>query len=346
MNLKQILPIETNYKLRHFREWGKNEHPDYITQDMLNSKKRVFFLDAPAYGNLGDQAIAYAMETFVARTLPDYTQIEITEDKLPSCLQWLKNTVKENDLICLTGGGNMGVMYQRYESVRRLVLKTFPHNPIIIFPQTFDYGESSYVRKELNRAKSIYGAVLRLVLCARDEGSYERMKENFPGVTIVFCPDIVLSLDYRDRFVKTGEVGICLRDDAECVVGAAAYKKLAVKYPESVPLSTTDGDDVVINFQNRKSAVEKKLQEFGSKKLIVTDRLHGTIFAFITGTPVIALPNSNGKVERVCRYLSPCGNVIFVKNIDDITEPETEAPGTVMDRFGEIADAIKCVTEG
>lgn len=345
MNLKQILPIETNYKLRHLQEWKKNSHPDYISLDMLKANKRVFFLDVPAYGNLGDQAIAYAMETFIARILPDYTQIEITEDKLPAYLKWLKATVKENDLICLTGGGNMGVMYQRYESVRRLILSIFPQNPIVIFPQTFDYGETPYALKELNRAKLVYGSASKLVLCARDEESYEGMKENFPNVKIVFCPDIVLSLDYRNQFNKTDEVGICLRNDAEGVVGTGDLEKLAATFPRYVLLSTTNNNDAVINFQNRKGIVEKKLQEFGTKRLIITDRLHGVIFAFITGTPVIALPNTNGKVEKVCRYLSPNGNVIFTKSVDDIPKFEMKPHGTVMERFGEITDVIRSIAE-
>ena len=132
MHPKQILPIEWNYRLRHLLSGIEKIGPD-LEVGTLEANERVFFLDAPAYGNIGDQAIAYAMESLISKILPNYKQIEITEDKLPSCLSWLKQNIRDNDLICLTGGGNMGVMYQRYESVRRLVLNTFPHNKIVIF---------------------------------------------------------------------------------------------------------------------------------------------------------------------------------------------------------------------
>lgn len=342
MNLKQILPIEMNYTLRHFCELQKKETPE-AAKETLGADKRVFFLDAPAYGNIGDQAIAYAMEMFVKDVLPDYRQIEVTEDKLPATLRWLKDNIREADLICLTGGGNMGVMYQRYESARRLILKNFPHNPIVIFPQTFDYGDKGYDARELERAKNIYGNVKKLVLCARDEESFGKMKQCFPNAKVLFCPDIVLSLDYRGRFVRNEEVGICLRNDAEAVLNDAEREKVYAQFPGYVSLSTTDTDTMMINYRNRKQTVEKKLEEFGSKKIVITDRLHGTIFSFITGVPVIALPNTNGKVERVCRYLSPNGNVIFTKKSCDFFIPEEKLQGSVKEDFREVSDAIRYI---
>ena len=344
MNPKQILPIEWNYRLRHLHEWNRKDQPDFDVVS-LEVNKRVFFLDAPAYGNIGDQAIAYAMESFISRILPDYKQIEITEDKLPSCLSWLKQNIRDNDLICLTGGGNMGVMYQRYESVRRLVLNTFPHNPIVIFPQTFDYGDNGYSNRELERAKRIYGNVLKLVLCARDEESYEKMKACFPKARVIFCPDIVLSLDYRDRFTRTGNVGICLRNDAESVIGVEDKQKIYFMYPGHTILSTVTKDDSMISYKNRREAVEGKLQEFGSKKIVITDRLHGTIFAFVTGTPVIALPNINGKVERVCKYLSPNGRVVFTRSIEEIPAFDVKSNSTVTDQFRELEHVIRNIAE-
>lgn len=344
MDLKHIFPIELNYKLRHICEWNQDKQL-YLEPWADGNRKRVFFLDAPSYGNIGDQAIAYAMESFISKILPDYIQIEITEDKLPSYITWLKNEIKEKDIICLTGGGNMGVKYQRYESVRRLVLKTFPNNPIVIFPQTFDYGSDFYSRKELMRAESIYGNVSKLVLCARDEESFEKMRESFPNVKVIFCPDIVLTLDYRDHFERTEDIGICLRNDSEHVLSEDKMQKLYDMYSGYVALSTTYSDDVPLNYNNRREAVEIKLQEFGSKKIIITDRLHGMIFAFITGTPVIALPNSNGKVERVCKYLSSKGNVVFSRDINICPKFEKKANETMVNCFGELEDAIKGIAE-
>ena len=122
MDYKRILPIEATYALRYLKDFIKQTTPE-VDKSALSSHKRVFFLDAPAYGNIGDQAIAFAMETLMADVLPEYQQIEITEDQLVSTINWLRKTIQKNDIICLTGGGNMGALYPRYEFARRLVLK-------------------------------------------------------------------------------------------------------------------------------------------------------------------------------------------------------------------------------
>lgn len=345
MDYKHILPIETTYALRYLKEFIKQTTPE-VDSSVLSMPKRVFFLDAPAYGNIGDQAIAFAMETIVADVLPEYQQIEITEDCLVSSINWLRKTIQKEDIICLTGGGNMGTLYPRYEFARRLVLKNFSNNPIVIFPQTFDYGSDSYSRRELKRAKQIYGAADRLVLCARDEESYTQMKSVFSKATVLFCPDIVLYLDYRDAFNRKKEEGICLRNDAERVLTDEQHERLYRLYSSAVKLTTMDEKSIPITYKNRREVVERKLKEFGEKELILTDRLHGTIFAFITNTPCIAFPNTNGKVERVCKYLSENGNVLFTNNVGAEFTINCDRNGTVRDRFGALIDAIRSIANG
>ena len=65
---------------------------------------------------------------------------------------------------------------------------------------------------------------------------------------------------------------------------------------------------------------ENTILEFSKCKLIITDRLHGMIFSFITNTPCIALPNSNGKIKGVYKWIANKGSVLFVENIDDVYE--------------------------
>lgn len=342
MDLKHILPIEANYALKHLKNRFRPQELS-VDKKILTSSKRVFFPDVPAYGNIGDQAIAFAMETFIAEVLPEYKQIEITEDQLPSSINWIRKTIQNDDIICLTGGGNMGVMYQRYESARRMIIKNFPNNPIVIFPQTFGYENNNYAKRELIRAKKLYGAVKNLIICARDEESHKQMKKCFQNATVIFCPDIVLYLDYRGKFKRRDDVGICLRNDRERMLTDAQHVQLSKLYPTAKTLTTMDNGELPITCSNRKTVVESKLQEFGSKRLILTDRLHGTIFAFITGTTCISFPNSNGKVERVCKYLSEKGNVIFTKDVDCIITDNAKENGTVRDRFGELIDALRYI---
>lgn len=341
MNLKHIFPISINYKLKHFFEFINQTIPS-VEEKNLTCQKRVFFLDTPAYGNIGDQAIALAMRNFISDILPEYGQIEITEDLLPQSMKWIKSTIKKGDLICLTGGGNMGTLYQRYEAVRRLVIKTFHDYPIVIFPQTFDYDDSRYSQKELKNAKKIYSLCDKLILCARDEHSYNIMRNTFPNIKVIFCPDIVLYMDYKNNIERKYSVGLCLRNDKEKSISEDFSACIKSKYKEANYISTTKNLSN-ISWKNRENIVNKVLTEFAQNQLVITDRLHGVIFSYITNTPCIALPNSNGKVEYVCNYLQKSGNVFFCKHKDDLQKHilKNHQNNSLKQDFHKLADNIK-----
>ncbi len=68
----------------------------------------------------------------------------------------------------------------------------------------------------------------------------------------------------------------------------------------------------------REFETERKFDEFRRARLVITDRLHGMIFAAITGTPCIALNNSSGKVEGVWSLWLQ--HLDYVKFVQDATE--------------------------
>ncbi len=327
MNMMHILPMELNFKIiNSLRRTKKNLLS--LDQNKKNCKY-VYFLDTPEYGNLGDQAIAYAMMKFMNDFFPEYVQVEVQENQIYYNIKKLKKLIKPDDIICLTGGGNMGVLYQRYEAIRRMIIKNFPNNKIIIFPQTIDYGKTRYGSREFKNAKKIYNNHKNLTLMAREEKSYKIMKDNFDKCNVFLCPDIVLYLNYFDLCKKkNNSVGICLRDDKERVVSGVDLEKINKLNCKVNKTSTTASDVGEINVKNRKKVIENKLLEIAKNKFFITDRLHGMIFAFITNTNCIALPNSNGKVEGVYKWIKNKGNVKFEKTFDGvfISEKKTNEP--------------------
>ena len=60
-----------------------------------------------------------------------------------------------------------------------------------------------------------------------------------------------------------------------------------------------------------------KWEEFKHARLVITDRLHGMIFSAITGTPCVALNNSNGKVGFEYEWLK---NLPYIGFVDDSTD--------------------------
>lgn len=339
MNVMHILPIELNFKIINSLRRPKKK---IISWNQNKKNKYVYFLDTPEYGNLGDQAIAYAMMKFMNDFFPEYKQVEVQENQIYYNIKKLKNIIKPDDIICLTGGGNMGVLYQRYEAIRRIVIKSFPNNKIIIFPQTIDYGTTYYGNKEFKRAKKIYNNHKNLVIMAREEKSYKIMKDNFDKCNVILCPDIVLYLNYVDLCKKKdNSVGICLRNDKEKVVSNLDLKKINKLNCEVKETTTTASNIGEINIKNRKKVIEAKLLEIAQNKFFITDRLHGMIFAFITNTNCIALPNSNGKVEGVYKWIKNKGKVKFEKKFDGIFINEDKPFESLEKEFALLAANIR-----
>ena len=318
--MNTILPISIRYRIKHINALFHKEKPEF-SEKMLKTRNRILYLDSPNYPNIGDQALAIAMRKFMADFFPEYTSFEVLENNLYKYISWLKKHITDNDIICLNGGGNMGSYYKSYKAARRLIIKEFRNNIIIIFPQTIDYENNIYGTLEKKRSKKIYSKASNLIICAREEKSYENMKALYNKNTVLLCPDIVLYLDYRNLNVsERSTIGVCLRNDIEGILPKKNIDKMLNNIGEHINITTTPIVDKEIDDNNRHQMFENTILEFSKCKLIITDRLHGMIFSFITNTPCIALPNSNGKIKGVYKWIANKGSVLFVENIDDVYE--------------------------
>lgn len=62
------------------------------------------------------------------------------------------------------------------------------------------------------------------------------------------------------------------------------------------------------------------MQEFASAKLVITDRLHGMIFAALTQTPCIVLGNYNHKVKGTYEWLQELPYICFADTVQQAAE--------------------------
>lgn len=306
MNLKRILPMEQNLVLKNFKDIIFQKEYEGLR---LTDRPRCFFMDAASYGNLGDQAIALAIEMFLRDCLGEENVLVISEKDVLKYLNSLKRQINSSDLIVLSGGGNMGDMYPRYEAIRRVVVQAFPRNRIVIFPQTLDYREDAYGQRELRRSAHVYSKHEKLYICAREHESYKLMRNMYPNVILI--PDIVFylygKLEFADKNPKQG-VGICFRHDRESVLTASQEEeliKLCTQESSADEHLTTmsEKSSAFMTYEDRKMAVSEKLEEFAQYKLVITDRLHGMIFSILAGTPCLAFDNSNHKISGVYSWL-------------------------------------------
>lgn len=300
------------------------------------TRPKIWFLDAPDYGNIGDQAIAFAIHVFCEQNLSDRELVEFQEGSVLQYIKWIKSKIKKEDIIVLQGGGNFGDLYPKYEFVRRMIIRKFPENRIILFPQSAFYKSNRRGKHECDIAKKVYGNHKRIILFARDSYSYEIMRGLFPDTDVRLCPDIVFSLIGIVRGEERRGMGICLRNDKERIVIHDKIKT-QMQHIEGY-YSHVEKFDMICDWNGyidkdiRKKIVLEKLKEVSNFEVIITDRLHGMIFSYITFTPCISLDNSTGKSAGTYHdWLTNVKSVFFVESDCNYIELPIETSNFELD---------------
>lgn len=316
MNIKKYIPLQIKHKLVYYISNNKKYSKQYNKEN-----KKIIIALAANYGNLGDLAITYAQHKFLKNNFKNYKVIEVPIDETYSSMKDLKRIINKDDIITIIGGGNFGNIYDDIERARQFFIKQFPKNKIVCFPQTIDFTNDINGKKALKKARKIYNNHKDLTLFAREKKSFKIMKENFNN-KIYLVPDIVLSLNKQQPIESRENITICFRNDKENKISsdekAELINKLNEIYKEKVIITDTHIGDVKVNEENRIDTLEKIWTTFRRSKVVITDRLHGMIFCAITGTPCIALPNSNGKIEETYEnWLKDIPYIRFIKNVTD-----------------------------
>ena len=76
----------------------------------------------------------------------------------------------------------MDDLYPSLENARTFVVRSFPHNKVVSFPQTISFRDTPNGRRLLNHSRRIYSRHKDFTICVREEYSKERVKQYFPKV--------------------------------------------------------------------------------------------------------------------------------------------------------------------
>ncbi|MBC9722863.1 MAG: polysaccharide pyruvyl transferase family protein [Lactobacillus sp.] len=294
-----------------------------------SNKKRIYLFSVPLHDNLGDQAIVYAQLEFLKNVAPNYEIKIIYEGLYDSAIEKISGRLQKDDIIAIHGGGNMGDVWENYEVERQFIVSAFASttNKIISFPQSYNFTSTIKGDTLRNQAKNVYSKASNLLLFARESLSLKNMTNNFTVKNhIGFVPDIVLSLDKRNINISRTNIMTILRSDRELLENKTKdkiLKYLNENYTNVIKSDTTTGyiPNIVSN-RTRNKLLNSKWQEFSSSKIVITDRLHGMIFAYITGTPAIVFDNQNHKVRN--SYNDWLNDVDYIHFADDYSNDELE----------------------
>ena len=282
--------------------------------------KKIILMGFPNHRNLGDQAIALAEEIFIRKNFPEYDFYSVPEGIMLKCVDKVRKACTDEDILVLHGGGNFGNQYMYIEESRRKILELFPNNPIILMPQSIYFSNDEEGKEELNKTIKVYNKHKNFTIVAREQISYDKIKENFTA-DVLQTPDIVMSLNKQRFDEKRNGIMYILRHDVEVVLDDTDRNDL-------INVGKKLFDDVIvtdmmfpkqIKDHERKEILDTFMANIGKRQVVVTDRLHGMIFCAITGTPCIVFSNYNHKVKVSLKWLK---HLNYIRFLDDISKTE------------------------
>ncbi len=314
--IKQIL-VKFYFKLRDliYVFLGSIETNKYFR----DNTDKAFLVGTPEHDNMGDHAIALSEIAFINKHFPGYKIIEITVESWRKYKNNLKKYVKPNDMFFLTGGGNMGDIYVLDEELRRFIISSFKDNKITIFPQTIYFTNTQRGKKELDKTISTYRNHHKLLICARENMSYELMKKYFGEGKVFLCPDMVLGWDINrfERSKPIYDIGLCLRNDCEKSEIEKHIDLTKLKEDFNVQEFNTCHTSG-INKSERIKYISELLKVISANKVIITDRLHCLILASKLGIPCIVSSGDSHKIKSTLKWLTTAHEIKEYMKTDDL----------------------------
>lgn len=188
-------------------------------------------LDAPNYNNIGDSLI-YEGELAFLKLSPHKSlfsaSIKFTDMKV----------LPEKGIILLQGGGNFGDLWTWFQNFRREIIAARHQQKIIIFPQTVYYEKQENILKDA----AVFNAHPDLTICARDQRSYELLKEYFHKNRVLLLPDMAfcLNLEKYHRKEQTGKILLMEHLDQEHATGPFEPRQIFTGEDQGKPADIED----------------------------------------------------------------------------------------------------------
>ncbi len=292
-----------------------------ILKNLVNGD--YVYIDFPMHLNVGDSLIVLGALNLL-KEIP-HKCCYITSG---GCFDSTK--VRPTDIIILHGGGNFGDLYRGANEFRNEIVRAFPNNKIIIFPQTIWYNDMSYVSTDVE----VFSQHPNLTILVRDEPSLRFASQHFTHNKVLLFPDTALFLPplsikrapsskilYLKR--KDHELNLVHREDSSNMVTMdwdgilrkdkfLKIKLLIVRVLSFIRRKVPHCGSLGATLQNKYfiKHVTPYLYEIAAKEFcqydkIISTRMHGSILALLLGIPLEIEDTKYKKAEGVIKQWFP-----------------------------------------
>lgn len=310
-----------------------------MIRKLKRSKEQIIIIGTPIHKNLGDHLIAEVEIDLLKDIFKNKKVIEIPTDIYTKYKRLIIPYVRQEAFVFITGGGWMGDLWPDDESRMQDIIRAFSKGKVFVLPQTlfFEDEKSEKSRRIIESARRTYSMCPQLTLMFRDKDSYDIAKKLYSDVVsrVILFPDMGLFKQYIINNQKKSDILICLREDREKVRNTELENTI-IKYAEEhkigVGFTTTLTKHGVPTWL-RRIKINNKLREFEDYKMVVTDRLHGMIFAYLAGIKCVAIDNKTHKVSGVYnQWLAPNEAISVISEKSSSTELIAEISKMMEDR--------------
>ncbi len=332
MKLNKFIKSELFFKLKYnYKKKKKNfkrnikkmrSRLGLVKKCLLTKGKKFYIFATPSYGNLGDQALLIGEDIFIQKYFKEYNIIHIPLLKIDSfVLHALNLIIRRKDYVSIQAGGNIGTLYSGIHNEQEKIIRILRRHKIVIFPQTFYYSNDKEGKVVLNNTKQLYSKCKNnLLICLREKESFDFVNKNFKDNKCLLVPDMAFNIDTYSKNVKRDKALLCLRRDLERTMTFENRAKLISILKKHFDTIEEGDTHIGYNLKNveSKPAVYELLDKMVSSKLVITDRLHGMIFASLTQTPCVILLSKSHKIKGCYEWIKHLDYICIVENIDDL----------------------------
>ena len=233
----------------------------------------------------------------------------------------IRDKLMQKDIVLIQSGMHLTDVYKNEQNLLRQALIVFRRNKVVILPQTMFYLSDENKKNFL----SYMGKFDNVMLYAREQHTFNEAKKYFKTDRIAMCPDVVHSLIGRFRqynFERDGILVCKRKDDNDILISSDELKEKLDDLQMKIEWMDTDLEVLPAELKmDTEGILSNIISEISKYKLVITDRLHGTIFSLIANTPVLLIGLRSDKVQANYEWYKEVPDILqYIDKINDISE--------------------------
>lgn len=288
------------------------ERIDDTVQELIPEGADCAVLGVPDYPNVGDSMIYLGQIAALARR---GCQIRYVASDLSFSRRELAAAVPEGILL-LQGGGNFGDLWPNLQEFRERVVQSAIGRRIVMFPQTVHLRDTSHM-SEIMRIFEKHGDCYML---ARDEATFDLLSAF--DVEVRLCPDMAFAIDALPFIGSPSfQTVVMARTDKEVAAtdrpvdavdwnekAVADYLLIQAGATANVPPGGARPRPALAEAAYRLHAIRRVVRGvtlLSRGEVLVADRLHAHVLAYLMGQPSVIVEDRTGKIVRVVKRWLP-----------------------------------------